>query len=101
MEKTWIGDTNLDGLFNSADLVNVFQAGLYEDGILWNATWGTGDWNGDAEFNSADLVRALQDGGYERGSIGSASVVPEPSSLLLAIAAAGLMLTVAARRNRG
>lgn len=30
---TWIGDSNLDGEFNSGDLVQVFQAGHYEDGV--------------------------------------------------------------------
>ncbi|MCA9216345.1 MAG: dockerin type I repeat-containing protein, partial [Planctomycetales bacterium] len=39
------GDSNLDGQFNSSDLVTVFAAGEYEDGIARNSTWAEGDWN--------------------------------------------------------
>jgi hypothetical protein len=62
---TTFGDANLDGQFTSADLVAVFQAGEYDDGILGNSTWETGDWNGDGEFDSSDLVYAFQFGGFE------------------------------------
>jgi hypothetical protein len=99
LEGTWFGDTNLDGLFNSADLVNVLQAGQYDDGVPYNSSWATGDWNGDAEFDSADLVRALQDGGYERVSLAAANAVPEPSSLALTIVAAGLIVATFSRRK--
>jgi hypothetical protein len=58
------GDANLDGLFDSRDLVQVFQAGEYEDNRLINSTWATGDWNGDGEFDSADLVSAFQQNVY-------------------------------------
>jgi hypothetical protein len=61
---TMFGDTNLDLRFNSSDLVAVFQAGEYEDGIAGNSTWQEGDWNGDGDFSTADLVLAFQDGGY-------------------------------------
>ena len=37
------GDSNRDGFFDSTDLVQVFQAGEYEDGIPLNSTWETGD----------------------------------------------------------
>ncbi len=83
--KTWYGDTNLDGQFNSADLVSVFAAGTYEDAIARNSGWAKGDWNGDADFTSADLVVAFQDGGYERGLRPGVAAVPEPSSGLLAM----------------
>jgi hypothetical protein len=58
------GDVNLDRIFDSADLVAVFQAGQYEDQIPRNSTWRTGDWNCDGEFTSADLVAAFQAGVY-------------------------------------
>jgi hypothetical protein len=58
------GDSNLDGIFNSTDLIQIFQAGEYEDGVLANSTWSTGDWNGDQEFDSGDLVKAFQAGAY-------------------------------------
>jgi hypothetical protein len=58
------GDANLDGVFDSRDLVQVFQRGEYEDGIQDNSRWEGGDWNGDGEFNSADLVAAFQANEY-------------------------------------
>ena len=30
LKKTWVGDADLNGLFNSADFVLAFQAGKYE-----------------------------------------------------------------------
>ena len=59
------GDSNRDGFFDSTDLVQVFQAGEYEDGIPLNSTWETGDWNGDQDFDSTDMVLAFQYGAYE------------------------------------
>jgi M6 family metalloprotease-like protein len=66
--ETDFGDANLDGQFNSSDLVAVFQRGRYEDNIPGGAGWADGDWNGDGEFNSADFVKAFQTGGYELGA---------------------------------
>ncbi len=63
MELTY-GDSNMDGHFNSADIVTVFQAGKYNDGIDDNATWAEGDWNGDGDFDSSDLVFVFQHGEY-------------------------------------
>ena len=77
----WIGDANLDGEFNSSDLVTVFGAGRYETGEV--AAWSQGDWNDDRLFNSGDLVAAFRDGGYEMGTRPSVAAVPEPSSLLM------------------
>ncbi len=59
-----IGDSNLDGIFNTADLVLVLQAGEYEDGIENNSTWAEGDWDGDRDFTTGDFVLALQQGNY-------------------------------------
>jgi hypothetical protein len=59
-----VGDSNGDGMFNSTDLILVFQAGKYEDGIAKNDTFEEGDWNGDGEFDSSDLVLAFQEGHY-------------------------------------
>jgi hypothetical protein len=92
LATTYMGDSNLDGEFNSGDFVFVFQAGEYEDGVAANSTWGTGDWNGDAEFDSSDFVTAFQAGGFEQGPRGAVSAVPEPSSVsLLLIAMTGLV----------
>ena len=58
------GDANLNRIFNSEDLVIVFQAGEYEDGIAANSGWAEGDWNCDGDFGSSDMVLAFIDGGY-------------------------------------
>ena len=56
---TSFGDSNLDGLFNSGDLVDVFRNGEYEDQLAGNSVWSEGDWNSDGEFDSSDFVVAL------------------------------------------
>ena len=84
---TYFGDANLDGEFNTNDLVSIFQAGQYEDAIEGNATWETGDWNGDGDFGTADLVFAFQDGGFEQGPRVASQNVPEPSASLLILTA--------------
>jgi hypothetical protein len=58
------GDVNLDGRFDSADLLQVFLFGQYEDTAAGNSTWASGDWNGDGEFSSSDLIFALREGSY-------------------------------------
>lgn len=75
-----IGDSNMDGVFDSSDLLAVFQWGLYEDQQLWNAQWASGDWNADREFDSGDMLLAFQAGSYNQGAV---SVIPEPSALVL------------------
>jgi hypothetical protein len=84
---TWFGDANLDGLFDSSDLVQVFVAGQYEDAVAQNSLWETGDWDGDGEFRSNDLVMAFQDGGYDHGPRATDPLIhaPEPSGLLIGL----------------
>ena len=77
-----IGDANLDGVFNSSDLVQVFEVGEYEDNIVGNSTFQDGDWNCDGEFDSNDLVLAFQAGHYVADA--------RPSSSLVAAAVDGL-----------
>jgi len=67
-ENRLIGDSNNDGLFNSSDLVKVFQAGEYEDDVDGNSTFDEGDWNLDGDFTSSDMVMAFQTGLYEAES---------------------------------
>ena len=81
LSNSWIGDANLDGEFNSGDLVVVLSSGTYEADI--DSVWSTGDFNGDGRTNSGDLVAALSDGGYEAGPRAAVASVPEPGSLLL------------------
>ena len=90
--NTWMGDSNLDGEFNSSDFVAVFGAGKFETGQA--ATWAEGDWNGDGVFGSGDFVKAFSGGGFEIGPR-PASVVPEPSSLgILLIGLFGLFARI-------
>ncbi len=63
-----LGDANLDGVFNSADLVAVFTAAEYEDDVPGNSTWAEGDWNCDGDFTTGDIVRAFLSGGYMAAS---------------------------------
>ena len=86
LRHTWFGDANLDGQFNSLDLVSLLQAGQYQDTLLGNSTWGTGDWNADGEFDRGDLLVALQDGGYGQGPRAALRAVPEPSAVALVLA---------------
>ena len=104
LAKTYFGDTNLNGVFNTGDLVRVFQGGQYEDTISGNSTWGTGDWNGDAEFSSSDLVLAFSTDAFEGPSrlphTGSGPLtVPEPSAAVLL--GFGLLGLTSCRVNRG
>lgn len=68
--NTVYGDSNLDGLFNSSDLVAVFQSGEYEDDIVGNSTWAEGDWDGDGDFTTSDLVFVFQKNSYSHAAIG-------------------------------
>ncbi|MCA9217968.1 MAG: VCBS repeat-containing protein [Planctomycetales bacterium] len=65
-ESRPIGDSNNDGVFDSSDLVKVFQSAKYDDGVPMNATFDEGDWNGDGDFDSSDLVFAFQTQSYVR-----------------------------------
>jgi len=96
LKKTWIGDADLNGQFNSADFVKIFQAGKYD--LNEAADWSQGDWNGDLRFNSGDLVSAFQDGGFEAGPRTAVAAVPEPSSAVLSLLAVGSLAL--ARRRR-
>jgi hypothetical protein len=62
-QNTGPGDANFDHLFNSSDLVSVFQRGKYESNS--RAAWSDGDWNCDGFFDSGDLIAAFQRGWYE------------------------------------
>lgn len=98
LRGTWFGDSNMDGEFDSSDLVTVFERGEYEDGAARNSTWSSGDWNGDLEFDSADLVAAFQGGGYDAGPR-TAVAVPEPALVSLT-ASIGLLLLMGNRRGK-
>ena len=103
LASTWFGDANLDGEFNSSDIVQVFQGGEYETPSIpdvdWNdkfktrVSWSEGDWNGDGVFDSLDFVLAFEDGGYEQGPRTDVVAVPEPGSVALILAGVCLLLS--------
>ena len=84
INNTYVGDSDLNGVFDSGDFVKVFSAGQYEDDIAGNSTWETGDWNGDTEFDSGDFVAAFSAGGYDKGPR-PVNAVPEPSGIAILI----------------
>jgi hypothetical protein len=90
-EQRLVGDANDDGVFNSSDLVLVFQSGEYEDRAVNNSSFVEGDWNGDGEFDSGDLVLAFQTGRY--------SATANPSTTSFA-AAADWLFAQGHRENR-
>jgi hypothetical protein len=92
--NSWVGDANLDGEFNSTDLVNVLASGTYEADVA--SVWSTGDFNGDGRTNSSDLVAALADGGYESGPRAATASVPEPAGAVLLLVG---MLSLLGRRR--
>jgi hypothetical protein len=88
------GDANIDGVFNSTDLIEVLANGEYEDNIAGNSTWSEGDWTGEGDFDSGDLVEALASGGYVEAAIPVS--VPEPTGAVLTLLG-GLPLALRAR----
>jgi hypothetical protein len=90
---TWMGDANLNCVFDSSDQVQKFVQGKYEKDVV--AGWADGDSNGDMRFNSSDMVADFVAGGYELAAKpgctleppvnAAVSAVPEPNSLLLAV----------------
>ncbi len=97
LRKTWIGDADVNGEFNSSDLVVVLSSGTYEADV--DAVWSSGDFNGDGRSNTSDLVAALSDGGYEVGPCAAVAAVPEPACGL-PLLLAGLWLPQLRRRRR-
>jgi autotransporter-associated beta strand protein len=117
---TMNGDSNLDGTVSFADLVTVAQhyGQVLDDAAgspstFTNSTWTHGDFNYDGKVSFADLVTVAQNyGGTLPASIPGAPAdfnsdlaaafasVPEPSSGLFILGAAGLGLARRVRRRR-
>ena len=95
LKRTWFGDADLDGEFNSNDFVQVFKAGTYETDS--EAGWSEGDWNADGVFDSVDFITAFTDGGYEQGPRTGVAAVPEPAGWSLFVI--GLLPWLLGRRR--
>ena len=86
---TTAGDADLNGLFNSEDLVNLFIQNEYEDGIPDNSGWETGDWDCDHDFTTTDLVVAFQAGSYVQFALAVGGANHSLSMAIVAGAIAG------------
>ena len=62
--RTSIGDSDLNGVFDSNDLVQAFTSNLYEQGRHDDAKWSNGDWNCDGRIDSNDIITAFQRGHF-------------------------------------
>ena len=97
LKGTWAGGADLNGLFDTNDMVTVLVAGKYKTG--WAATWAGGNWNGNSVFDSSDIVNVFIDGGYKIGPYpGDVAVVPEPSRLMLFLVCFVSLIGLARRR---
>lgn len=80
-----VGDANLDGGFGTGDMIDVFQAGYYENPQAGEASWATGDWDLDGRVDSGDLIVAFQAGGYSAAfSVAQSAeipVLPDPDQM--------------------
>ena len=92
---TYVGDSDLNGVFNEQDIVGVFIEGKYLTGEA--AGWAAGDWSGVLVFAEQDFVQAFVAGGYLASPRTSVAAVPEPSGLVLLII--GLVVTQSRRRS--
>jgi hypothetical protein len=75
--RALLGDANLDGTVNAADLNDL--------GLSWlgnQATWSTGDFTGDGTVNAQDLNKLALNW---QQSVPQVASVPEPSSTILSI----------------
>ena len=83
MKNSWIGDANLNGVFDSDDFVLGVFLPASTKSTACRATWGQGDWNGDLVFTSGDFVSAFASGGYEVGPRWGGPPLPEPAGVAL------------------
>ncbi len=89
---TLCGDADLSGTVNGSDL-NVVLSNYNKTGMYWSQ----GDFNYDGTVNGADLNMVLSN--YNQ-SVSVGAAVPEPSSLLLAVAGLAGLVAYAWRKRR-
>jgi hypothetical protein len=73
IDYTWLGDTNLDGIVNFADLAAISSTGT---------TWAAGDFNYDGQVNADDYA-LFQLGAAESGGANISNILPEPIAITL------------------
>lgn len=85
------GDANCDGMVDGSDVT--ILAGNWQHGVGLedpDATWSMGDFNLDGVVNGSDVT--ILAGNWQHGVSGTASAVPEPSTLAMLLALAGAFL---------
>jgi fibronectin-binding autotransporter adhesin len=87
IKYTWLGDANLDGVVNSADLTAISSAGT---------TWQTGDFNYDSKVNADDYALYML-GAAHGSSTNISATLPEPA---IGVICAGGLLVCSGRRRR-
>jgi fibronectin-binding autotransporter adhesin len=85
IKYTWLGDANLDGIVNSADLAAISTTGT---------TWQTGDFNYDSQVNADDYALFML-GAAHGSSTNISATLPEPGVML---ALGGLLCLRRARK---
>ncbi len=96
VKYTYIGDANLDGLVSFDDYVGMDNAFF---GLIENLGWATGDINFDGVINFDDYTVVDQAFFFQGAPLSNTRAVPipEPSTCVLLLLAATLLLT--ARRH--
>jgi hypothetical protein len=65
VRHTYYGDTNLDRLVNTDDILNILSAGKLDQDA--NATWSEGDFTFDGRANTDDILQILSTGRLDQG----------------------------------
>jgi hypothetical protein len=65
MRYTYYGDTNLDRLVNTDDILNILSAGKLDTGL--SANWSEGDMNFDGRADTDDILQILSAGRLDQG----------------------------------
>jgi autotransporter-associated beta strand protein len=83
IKYTWLGDTNLDGVVNNADLLAMAPTGTT------NATWSKGDFNYDGIVNADDYALFML-GAADSNGANISTTLPEPATWMLTVAVAAI-----------
>lgn len=94
LKETFVGDTDLDGQVNAADLNSLAINWQVDDATSWTQ----GDFDGDGSVNASDLNDLALD--WQSGVAQVATIVPEPSTTVLLLLGGAVILSGRRRRLR-